>query len=174
MTLAAGMLSGMTTKGFPSIGSRRLRSGRRSEARRIYLITFATESRRKTFAEWELARIASRSLCDSLLWRQSLLMCWVLMPDHWHGLVELGPRDSLSMLVRRLKGTCARAVNLSSGHSGALWSSGFHDHAIRYDEELVGIARYVVLNPVRAGLVTRIGQYPFWNAMWLDGVEHRG
>ncbi|MEO5559830.1 MAG: transposase, partial [Dokdonella sp.] len=136
--------------------------------------TFATESRRKTFAEWELARIAARSLCDSLLWRHSLLMCWVLMPDRWHGLIELGPRDSLSMLVRRLKGTCARAVNLSSGHRGALWASGFHDHAIRYDEELVGIARYVVLNPVRAGLVARLGQYPFWDAMWLNEGEHRG
>lgn len=164
----------MTTSGFPSIGNARLRTGRRSEAGRIYLVTFATQSRRRTFVEWELARIASRSLRDPLLWRESLLMCWVLMPDHWHGLIELGPRDSLSMVVRRLKGTCARAVNLASGNRGALWANGFHDHAIRYDEELVGIARYVVLNPVRAGLVARIGLYPFWDAIWLDQGEHRG
>jgi putative transposase len=164
----------MTTPGFPQRGSARLRSGRRSEAGHVYLVTFATESRRRIFTEWELGCIAARTLCDPLLWRESLLLCWVLMPDHWHGLIALGSQDSLSMVARRLKGTCARAVNRASGRSGALWTNGFHDHAIRYDEELVGIARYVVLNPVRAGLVERVGLYPFWNAIWLDGQEHRG
>jgi hypothetical protein len=29
------------------------------------------------------------------------------------------------------------------------------------------LARYVVANPVRAGLVQRVGQYPHWDAIWL-------
>jgi hypothetical protein len=29
------------------------------------------------------------------------------------------------------------------------------------------VARYVVMNPVRAGLVSRVGDYPFWDAAWI-------
>jgi hypothetical protein len=29
------------------------------------------------------------------------------------------------------------------------------------------VARYIVANPLRAGLVSRVGHYPFWNAVWL-------
>ena len=35
-------------------------------------------------------------------------------------------------------------------------------------EDLVGVARYIVANPVRAGLVNRVGEYPYWDAVWLD------
>ena len=29
------------------------------------------------------------------------------------------------------------------------------------------VVRYVLLNPVRAGLVLRVGAYPYWNAVWV-------
>jgi hypothetical protein len=29
------------------------------------------------------------------------------------------------------------------------------------------MARYIIANPLRAGLVDRIGDYPLWDAMWL-------
>jgi hypothetical protein len=38
---------------------------------------------------------------------------------------------------------------------------------LRSDDDLQDMARYVVANPLRAGLVARIGDYPFWNAVWL-------
>jgi REP element-mobilizing transposase RayT len=170
----ASMLCDMAAPGYPSAGSARLRLGRSSETGRIYLVTFATASRHAVFAEWETAQVAAKTLCNPLLWRDSRLLCWVLMPDHWHGLIELGSQDSLSAIVRRLKGVCARAVNLACVGSGPLWMSGFHDHALRHDEELVDVARYVVLNPVRAGLVTRAGLYPFWDSIWLRDEKHRG
>jgi hypothetical protein len=42
----------------------------------------------------------------------------------------------------------------------------FHDHALRGDEDLQSVTRYLVGNPLRAGLVENIGEYPFWNAEW--------
>ena len=93
------------------------------------------------------------------------------MPDHWHGLIELGEQDDLSMLVRRIKGVSARAVNDLRDVERGIWASGFHDHAIRVSEDLPGIARYLVFNPKRAGLVARIGDYSFWDAIWLDSRE---
>jgi len=51
------------------------------------------------------------------------------------------------------------------GHS--VWQDGFHDHALRREEDLKEVARYIIANPVRAGLVTRVGDYPLWDACWL-------
>ena len=48
-----------------------------------------------------------------------------------------------------------------------MWARSFHDHALRRDENLLTVARYIVANPIRAGLVRRVGEYPFWNAVWL-------
>jgi len=48
-----------------------------------------------------------------------------------------------------------------------VWQPGFHDHALRKEEDVRAVARYVVANPLRAGLVQRIGDYPHWNAIWL-------
>ncbi|MCF6281296.1 MAG: hypothetical protein L3J28_03650 [Candidatus Polarisedimenticolaceae bacterium] len=43
-----------------------------------------------------------------------------------------------------------------------------HDRAIRKEEDLVAIARYIVANPLRAGLVKSIKDYPHWDCVWLD------
>lgn len=95
------------------------------------------------------------------------MLAWVLMPDHVHWLLQLGERDELSVVVNRLKSASARHANRALGRTGAIWAKAFHDHALRGEDDLQDVARYVVANPLRAGLVTRIGDYPFWNAVWL-------
>ena len=52
---------------------------------------------------------------------------------------------------------------------GAVWQPGFHDRALRKNEDLVTASRYIVANPVRAGLVEHIADYPHWDAVWLTG-----
>ena len=99
------------------------------------------------------------------------LLCRVLMPDHWHAIVELGQDASLGILANRVKGRSARHFNRVMRRDGAVWAAGFHDRALRREQDLVGVARYVVANPVRAGLVARVGDYPFWDAQWLGGCR---
>jgi putative transposase len=48
-----------------------------------------------------------------------------------------------------------------------IWQTGFHDHALRADEDVVRVARYIVANPLRAGLVSSPGEYPHWDAVWV-------
>jgi len=48
-----------------------------------------------------------------------------------------------------------------------IWQDGFHDHALRQEEDLAEVARYIVANPLRAGLVERVGDYSHWDAVWL-------
>ncbi len=89
------------------------------------------------------------------------------MPDHWHGLVQLSALDSLDVVVGRLKSLSAKRINRVLGASGLVWSRAFHDRAVRNESDLLPMARYLVANPLRAGLVERIGDYPFWDAVWL-------
>jgi REP element-mobilizing transposase RayT len=132
-----------------------------------YLVTFTTYGRIRWFDDVDAARCACRCLTDPRAWRDSMLLAWVLMPDHWHGIFSLGEGQSLSRLVNRLKANSSRAVRRDCGVAEKVWADGFHDHALRSDDDLVDVARYVVLNPFRAGLVRRIGDYPYWNAIWL-------
>jgi len=148
-------------------GHQALRRGRWSEAGRIYLLTFTTAGRRPHFLEWRAACDASRLMAGSQAWSSGTLLAWVLMPDHWHGLAELGDGATLADCVRRLKGGSARALRQRHPALGRIWASGYHDHAIRREEDLLPAARHLVMNPVRAGLVSRVGDYPFWDAIWL-------
>ena len=150
------------------MGHARLRIGRQSLAGQVYLITFATVDRARTFADWAVAAEACRVMSATPAWQRSRLLAWVLMPDHWHGLVELGGFDSLPTCVGRLKGRSARL--LRQAHPGigpTVWAPAYHDRALRAEEQLVDAARYVVMNPVRAGLVRRVGDYPYWDAVWV-------
>ena len=55
-----------------------------------------------------------------------------------------------------------------AGVAGQVWTQGFHERAMRRQDNIVAAARYTIANPLRAGLVIEIGNYPFWNAVWLD------
>jgi REP element-mobilizing transposase RayT len=144
-----------------------LRKGRRSIGGQVYLVTFTTDERQRHFSEWEIAADACRVLANASMWQRSRLLAWTLMPDHWHGLVELHPRDQLPSLIGRLKGLSAHRLRKSHPHLGWIWARAYHDHALRTEEDLVGAARYIAMNAVRAGIVKRVGHYPFWDSVWI-------
>ncbi|UOF15967.1 transposase [Lysobacter capsici] len=152
----------------PQPGHRALRRGRGSEQQRIYLVTTVCIRRRRIFASDHCADIAARAIADPGKWLGATLLCWVLMPDHWHGLIELHSDIRLESVVASLKGRAARAVNRSLHRKGMVWAPGFHDHALREDDDVLQAARYIVANPKRAGLVQRVGDYPYWDAVWLE------
>jgi hypothetical protein len=48
-----------------------------------------------------------------------------------------------------------------------IWQAGYCDRAMRKDDDLLNTARYIIANPVRAGLAPNVGEYPHWDAIWL-------
>ncbi|AOE78536.1 transposase [Pseudomonas lurida] len=146
--------------------SHRLRIGRVSEPNRIYLITTNTQERVPIFSDFHLGRLVVWQF--RLAQHQGLAnsLAWVVMPDHFHWLVQL-QKGSLGDLICQVKSKSTRSVNGATGRKGKLWQTSFHDHALRKEDDLVKMARYVVANPLRAGLVSRIGNYPLWDAVWL-------
>jgi putative transposase len=99
--------------------------------------------------------------------KNAAMLAWVLMPDHAHWLIETSKHDVLGNIVNRIKSSSARQANRVLQRKGALWSAAYHDHALRAEDDLPDTARYVIANPLRAGLVKSPSDYPFWNAIWL-------
>jgi REP element-mobilizing transposase RayT len=82
------------------------------------------------------------------------------MPDHVHAVAEGERADSkLDTLVRSWNTQTGYAWRQS--HDGPLWQVGYYDHVLRGHEPLLAVCRYVVLNPVRAGLVVSPEDYEF-------------
>jgi len=147
-------------------GYRALRAGRASLPGQHYFITTVCYERDQRFIEGAAASAVASKLQESSLWDESRLLCWVLMPDHLHMLIELGECRSLSALMRRVKCVTARSANQAESRSGSVWMPGFHDRALRAEEDATGVARYIVENPIRAGLVHEVGEYPYWGSIW--------
>ena len=139
----------------------RLRKGRVSESGRIYLVTAVTRYRERVFEEFHPARIAARTFHDPAFAEEAATLAFVVMPDHVHWLLQLSEQGELSRTVQLYK------AKVSATLCRKVWQRGFHDHALRREEGLRAVARYMVANPLRAGLAERVGDYPFWDAAWL-------
>lgn len=146
--------------------SARLRAGRCSETQRIYLLTATTENREMLFSDFTVGRLVVAELKAAQQDGLAESLAWVLMPDHLHWLVAL-QQGSISDLMRRIKGRSAKRINALAGRQGKLWQDGFHDRALRREEDILPAARYIVANPLRAGLISRVGDYPLWDSVWL-------
>jgi REP element-mobilizing transposase RayT len=101
---------------------------------------------------------------EGLVWSYA----YVVMPDHLHWLFQLRGHFTLSKLLNGVKSYSANELNRHRGREGTrVWQRGFHDHALRTEESIRNVARYVIANPIRAGLVTDIKSYSLWDAIWL-------
>ena len=80
-------------------------------------------------------------------WQGSCLLAWVLMPDHWHGLVQLGEGEVLSSRIGWIKAAARARLRQRHASLGRLWARSYHDRALRMEDDLLAAARYMVLNP---------------------------
>jgi REP element-mobilizing transposase RayT len=150
----------------PHPNSHLLRRGRYSESGRGYLITAVVHQRRRIFGDWRIGRLLVDEFRRAQEQKSVNSMAWVIMPDHFHWLVQLEQR-SLAQLMQSIKSRSTLTINHALNQRGAFWQTGYHDRAIRDGEDLLPFARYIVANPLRAGLVKKIGDYPLWDACWL-------
>ena len=137
-----------------------MRIGRRSLSGHIYFISTATKNREPIFTEERYAEKAIQAFTYEKLLKDNDLISWVLMPDHVHWLLQLGSSSNLSNLVASMKSASARLVR-QAGYDETIWSKGFHDHRLKHNNEIPQFTRYILENPVKAGLVTHPNQYPY-------------
>lgn len=145
----------------PQFHTKNLRQGRFSQTWQIYLVTAVTLNRQPIFASFDAARTLIGALRTSQTSGQAQTLAFVVMPDHLHWLLSLDAGADLTAVVQTVKSVSAHRLG------GKIWQRGFHDRAIRWEEDLPEVARYVVANPLRAGLVQRTGAYSHWDAVWV-------
>ena len=86
-----------------------------------------------------------------------------IMPNHVHAVVL--PKVPLARLTKPIKGFTARTANEILGRTGErFWQDESYDRWIRGGQELHKIIAYVEKNPVMAGLVATIDEWPWSSA----------
>jgi len=92
------------------------------------------------------------------------------MPDHVHILLHgKSERADLPTFMKRFKQTTA--FNYKQQTRRVLWQTGYHERILRDDESSESIARYILENPIRAGLTSHLGEYPY---AWSDVYDLAG
>jgi len=129
---------------------------------RTYFVTFRVKEGELTDAERQIV------LDSCFHWNGSRadVHLVTVMPDHVH--VLLTPREQspgewwpLQELMQSIKGTTARTINQARGADGALWQSEYFDRIVRDKDEFFEKCRYMLNNPVKAGLVRAPQDYRF-------------
>jgi putative transposase len=93
--------------------------------------------------------------CERFSW---LCHCYCLMGNHYHLVVET-PRPNLPVGMRQLNGLYARRFNLRHRRCGHVFQARYRSILIEKESHLLEACRYVVLNPVRAGICAHPRDY---------------
>lgn len=80
------------------------------------------------------------------------LICWCIMPNHVHVLIEVNEGWSLSRIMHGWRSYTAKEANRILGRTGRFWMEEYYDRYIRDDNHLQKTINYILNNPANAGL----------------------
>lgn len=95
---------------------------------------------------------------------------YCLMSNHYHLLIET-PESNLSLGMRQLNGVYTQRFNRKHNRVGHVFQGRFKGILVDKESYLLELARYMVLNPVRARLVHRAEQWRWSSYRATAGME---
>ena len=125
-----------------------------------YFLTFCTEQRAPLFTSAAVVDLVIAQISRAASECAFAVPAYCFMPDHLHLLVE-GKSDASDCrdFIKRAKQYSG--FYYSKTYRMRLWQRYGYDHVLRDDEKMIVVARYILQNPIRAGLVKRIEEYPY-------------
>lgn len=128
--------------------------------RHNYFLTFPTDRRRHIFVDPAPVDRALTQILRAATRHGFAVIAYCFMPDHLH-LIVSGERDGVDCraFIKAAKQYSAYYHSQATGIR--LWERYGQDRVIRDEQELAMTVRYIVANPVRAGLVRHPKDYPF-------------
>jgi REP element-mobilizing transposase RayT len=125
-----------------------------------YSLTFCAYLRAKLFVDSEVVDLALSQFLRAVREEEFSLLAYCFMPDHVHFLAQ-GNADSSD--ARRLikLGKQYAGYAYSQKYGSKLWQPWGFERVLRDEEASFTVARYIVENPVRAGLAKTVTDYPF-------------
>jgi len=143
------------------------------KGRRAYFLTVCTANRQKHFDKPEVANALVEALRQQFQRHDFSVYAYCFMTDHCHVLaVAVADTAGLAKAVRAFKGA---SVAIARGFGiERLWQRDYYEHILRSSEHLGAVAAYILQNPMRAGLATAPGDWPYsgsimfgWNTQML-------
>ena|SRR5947207_7377531 len=125
-----------------------------------YFLTLCTAFRHAAFQSEDVVGGVLEQLRQTCSFCAFANTAYCFMPDHLHVLATAQSESAdLEEFVKRFKQSTGFMYR--KNHGQRLWQPGYHDRVLRDDEATEAVARYVLANPVRAGLTKELGEYPF-------------
>ena len=125
-----------------------------------YSVTFCTDRRRPVLKDSRLVSLGLSQISRAASETDFAVITYCFMPDHVHLLVhgdcEAADFKRFVILAKQYSG-----YYYSKQTGGKLWQRYGYERTLRKEEDTLIVARYIVENPLRAGLVKRIEEYPF-------------
>ena len=134
-----------------------------------YFITIRSRSLERRFVNDEIVARVTAFLKSTSDQEGFSVWAYCFMPDHAHLLVE-GKRDSADMkhfvaLFKQRSGHWFKRI-----YGTKLWASNYYEHVLRNDEATMSVARYIIQNPVRKGIVGDFSDYPYTGSFEVEDI----
>ena len=101
-----------------------------------------------------------RRLREYVAGEHARIIAYVLMPNHYHLLVEI-LSNQFSHALQKLSISYTKAINQRRHRSGSLFQGAYKSIIIENDTYLLHLSCYIHLNPVQAGLVKRPHEWKY-------------
>lgn len=135
----------------------------------IYHVTGRGNARAAIFLDDEDRQCFMEVLGECIERFHWLCQAYCLMDNHYHLLIET-PEGSLSAGMRQLNGIYTQRFNRRHRRVGHIFQGRFKAILVERDSYLLELCRYVVLNPVRAKIVTHPAAYAWSSYRAMTGA----
>lgn len=142
------------------------------EGPRAFSVTISTNGRRKAFRNRKAVSLCLTVLEQTAAKEGMEVLVYCFMPDHLHLLLEAKEGASLIRFMKAFKQISAYRYGRMFGEP--LWQKGYYEHVLRKEEDMLEVAEYIMQNPIRAGLVSSIEEYPSWGGTLVVGLRNPG
>ena len=151
-----------------------MRQYRRSKSGQTFFFTIVTHQRQPILTTETGRRYLRKAICRVRNDHPFRIVAVVLLPEHWHAVLELPRGDAnFSTRIRLIKSYFTRNWRAERGEEGTItisrhekgergvWQRRFYEHTCRDEADLKRCVDYVHVNPLKHGLVSCVKDWPW-------------
>jgi len=135
-----------------------------------YFITIRSHGFKHHFVHDEVVTKVIETLKSTAEQERFSVWAYCFMPDHVHLLIEGKYTDAdmrrFVFLFKQKTGYWFRGI-----YGVKLWGASYYEHVLRDDQATMAVARYIIQNPVRKGIVEDCSSYPYSGSFEIENID---
>jgi putative transposase len=128
---------------------------------RTFFVTTGTSMGRRLLQSERNANLLIDVLRSLVSEHKFDLLDFVVMPDHLHLLLTVHDEMTIEKAMQLIKGRFSHRLSHECGYKGEVWLRGFSEVQVMNQNGLETHREYIAQNPVKAGIVASVDEYPF-------------